>query len=83
NYAFSSPIFEIHTKELGEIPFDSHNPPLVLKAKMKKIAWGLCEGFDSVCRKTPESRTPLSDEQTLELYPYGCAKLRMTEIPLI
>jgi hypothetical protein len=55
----------------------------VLKAEVKKIAWGLEDGFTSDCAKAPQSRVPLSEAETVELYPYGCAKLRMTELPLI
>ena len=36
-----------------------------------------------VCAKVPESRTPLEEEKEIELYPCGCAKLRMTELPLV
>lgn len=49
---------------------------------MKRIAWGYESGFESVCEKAPASREPISDEAEIELYPYGCAKLRMTELPL-
>ena len=32
---------------------------------------------------TPKSRKPKGEPISVELYPYGCAKLRMTEMPLI
>jgi hypothetical protein len=83
SFGYSSPFFTREEREVSEIPFDSKRPPVVLKAKVKKIAWGLEEGYDSVCAKIPESRTPLSEETEIELHPYGCAKLRMTELPLI
>ena len=41
------------------------------------------DGYDTVCSKIPESRVPMGKETEIHLYPYGCAKLRMTEIPKI
>lgn len=81
--AYSSPFFEVERREVPAIPFDSNNPPVVLRAEVRRIAWGLEDGFDTVCAAVPESRTPLSEAQTVLLYPYGCAKLRLTELPLI
>ena len=83
SYAYSSPFFEIERRGISDIPFSSENPPLVVKSKVKKIAWGLKDGYDTVCAKVPESRIPLEEEKEIELYPYGSAKLRMTELPLI
>ena len=83
SYGYSSVSFVAVSRELGFVPFDSQNPPLVLKAKVKPIAWGLEDGFETVAARAPESRTPIGDEKTVELYPYGCAKLRMTELPLV
>ena len=83
NYAYSSPFFEIERREISDIPFSSKNPPVVVKAEMKKIPWGLELGYESVCAKVPQCRLAISEAETVELYPYGCAKLRMTEMPLI
>ncbi len=83
NYAYASPFFTVERREVGDIPFSSENPPVVMKAEVKRIAWGLEEGCDTVCAKLPESRTPLTGAKEIELHPYGCAKLRMTELPLI
>ena len=83
SYALSSPFFSVERREISDIPFSSEKPPVVLKAEVKKIAWGLEDGYETVCAKVPQSRMPLSDAVSIELYPYGCAKLRMTELPLI
>ena len=83
NYAYSSPFFQLEKRDVSDIPFSSENPPVVLKAEVKRISWGLEDGFTSVCAKVPQSRIPLSEAETVELYPYGCAKLRMTELPLL
>lgn len=83
NYGYAANTFTAEERERTEIPFSSQNPPLVLKAKVKKIDWGHHPHYTSVCAVTPNSRKPLSAEETVELYPYGCAKLRMTELPLL
>ena len=57
---------------------------VVIDLLMKeKIGWGTEDGYEKVCAKVPESREALSEESEILLVPYGCAKLRMTEIPLI
>ena len=83
NYAYASDKLEVITNGVADIPFSSVNPPVTIKTGVKKIAWGYEDGYDTVCAKIPESREPMGDEEEILLYPYGCAKLRMTEIPKI
>lgn len=83
SYAYSSEEFVKEGRGVFDIPFSSENPPVVLKARVKRIAWGYEDGFDTVCAKIPESTEPISDEEEILLYPYGSAKLRMTELPII
>ena len=56
---------------------------LEIQAEVKRIPGGLEGGYTSVCAKVPQSKIPLSGTETVELYPYGCAKLRMTKLPLL
>ncbi len=81
NYAFCSDTLSIDENGISDIPFSSENPPLTVRAKLRKINWGLEDGYETVCAKIPESRFGISDEEEISLYPYGCAKLRMTELP--
>ncbi len=83
NYAYCTDSLEVCRKDVGDTPFFSVEPPVTVKTAVKKIDWGYEDGYDSVCAKIPASTEPISDEIELELYPYGCAKLRMTEIPKI
>ncbi len=66
-----------------EVPFSSLKPPVVLSAKVRKIDWGYQEFYDNICAKVPQSREPVSDVEDIKLYPYGCTRLRMTEMPII
>ncbi len=83
NFAYASNELYAERKEVDSIPFSSEHPPVVVKAQVQKINWGLADGYETVCAKVPESREPISELQEIELYPYGCAKLRMTELPKI
>ena len=83
SFAFASDELTRECREVDDIPFSSEKPPVVLHATVKPIDWGLADGYDTACAKIPESTEPLSQEQAIELYPYGCAKLRMTELPII
>lgn len=83
NYGYKDDSFEISFKDIGEVPFSQKEPPVTIKAKMQKINWGLKFPYRSVCRKTPKSKEPVSEVQEIELCPYGCARLRMTEMPVI
>ena len=83
NYAYADTALALEYCNVSNIPFSSENPPVVIRTNVRKINWGLEDGYETVCAKVPESRAPISDRQEILLYPYGCAKLRMTEIPLL
>ena len=83
NYAYCSDSLTAERTVVGDVPFSSVNPPVTIKTSVRKIDWGFEDGYDSVCAKVPESTVPVSEETEIALYPYGCAKLRMTEIPRI
>jgi hypothetical protein len=83
NYAYSDTDFLVNYKGVGDVPFSESNPPVTIKVNMQQIDWGLKFPYRSVARKTPKSRKPVSVIQSLELYPYGCSRLRMTEMPIL
>lgn len=83
NYGYAADDFEINYHTPGDIPFSQDNPPITVKAKMQEINWGLKFPYRGIARKTPKSKTPVSAVQEIELCPYGCARLRMTEMPLL
>ena len=83
NYGFADASFEICRNELSDIPFSQEKPAVIVKANMQKIDWGLKFPYRSICRKTPKSRKPLSEVQKIHLIPYGSARLRITEMPVL
>ena len=83
NYAYVGKELTVKENPVNDIPFSSKNPPLTITANVSHINWGFEDGYITVCAKVPESRKPLDEAKPIELYPYGCSKLRMTEIPLL
>ena len=83
NYGYAADDFEVTYHSSGDVPFSQDKPPVTVRAKMQKINWGLKFPYRSIARKTPKSRSPISAVEEIELCPYGCARLRMTEMPLI
>ena len=83
NYAYSSENLTVKYNGVCDIPFSESKPPVTIKADMQKIGWGYRYGFKTVCAKVPKSLETLAEAEQLELIPYGCAKLRMTEMPLL
>lgn len=83
NLAFASRELKIKHSNLTDVPFSSNAPAVVVEADMCHIDWGYAEGYDNVCAKKPKSSAPLDNSFKMELYPYGCAKLRMTEMPIV
>ena len=75
--------FSVEFNGIGDVPFSQKNPPVTIKANMQQINWGLKFPYRSVARKTPKSRKPVSEAEKKELCPYGCARLRMTEMPVL
>ena len=82
NYAYAGGLTAEY-RGIGNVPFASDNPPVVLKTQVRPIDWGFEPGYNTVCAKVPVSREPIGEAEEIALYPYGCAKLRMPELPKI
>jgi hypothetical protein len=79
--ALASETLELERRAVAETPFSSTEPAVVLKTRVVPIAWGYEDGYDAVCAKVPASTEPTGEAREVELYPYGNAKLRVTELP--
>lgn len=81
-YGFCS-IGEVTELDGDNIPFSSEAPRLAVSAKMVRVDWDYADGYTTVADYQPVSRNALDDAVDMTLIPYGCAKLRMTEMPVI
>ena len=82
-YGFSDTYLEYVEKDGYVSAFCGMAPLSVVKVKVKPIDWGFKEEVEYIAATTPRSRKPAGDEVTVELVPYGVAKLRMTELPFV
>lgn len=82
-YALSNTAFTVEEQPISKIPFSSKNPAITLKAEMQRINWEYAEDYDSVSAVFPKSRKPIGEIEEKILHPYGCSKLRITEMPVI
>ncbi len=77
-----SPQADVVKKGIGEVIFDSLSAPIEIRVKGRKVPeWQLEQNSAGPLPQSPvKSSEPVED---LTLIPYGCAKLRVTEFPLI
>lgn len=80
-YGFADHSLTVYEQKGNEIPFSSLEPRVSIKAKFSRIDWDFADGYNTVAEKTPNSAAALSEPREMLLIPYGCAKLRMTEMP--
>lgn len=82
-YAFAGGEFTLNEKDISPCPFSSDSPAVELGAELCRINWSHRRGFRSVAAKYPANPGNGGNKIRVMLYPYGSAKLRMTEMPLI
>ena len=80
NYAFAGGEFKFNTHDIGNYPFSPDMPPVTITAPMAEIEWKMLNG---VCEEKPDDNKAISDVQNIEMVPYGCTNLRMTQMPKI
>jgi protein-L-isoaspartate O-methyltransferase len=83
NYGFSSADFKVSYDKGDEYPFSSKNPRIKITADMQKVSWNFAEYYKCYSDYKPNSNKAISEVKEKTLIPYGSAKLRMTEMPMI
>lgn len=82
-YGFASDAFTVEERPVSNVPFSSIQSPLIIRTQMAPVVWPWADGYDTVPALKPESHKASGEKVEKELIPYGCAKLRMTELPII
>jgi len=84
SFGFASrEIGSVNENSVGNVPFAVSAPPVTVNVKMAPIDWGYEDGYDQLCAKYPKSTKAMGEAVDMTLVPYGCAKLRMTELPFV
>lgn len=71
--------FAVREKPVGAYPFDGENPPVEIQAALVPLDWP--EAYGTAAAE-PQSRKAQGEPRPVRMIPYGCARLRMTEMPV-
>lgn len=81
NYGFTSDThFAVKENPVSETPFSTQQPPMEITAMLAPVDWPLVDG---VAAMEPRSRKAQGEPRPVRMIPYGCARLRMTEMPTV
>ena len=83
NYGFADTDFKVLFDKGDMYPFSSKNPRVKILANMQKVDWDFAEYYKTVSEYKPNSNKGLGEIIEKTLIPYGSAKLRMTEMPIV
>ncbi|XCP86447.1 beta-L-arabinofuranosidase domain-containing protein [Roseburia hominis] len=81
NYAIGANCeIEVEEQEVGAIPFSKKTPPVILTTKGRRLEdWGIERNSAGPVPASPVVTS--SGEEKIQLIPYGCTKLRVTQFP--
>ena len=82
-FGFADDALSVKEQEIAETPFSAAHSPITLTAKLAPVAWEWADGYDTVPAVAPASTQATGAVRAMQLIPYGCAKLRMTEMPKV
>ena len=81
NYGFTADEkFAVSENPVSDYPFSTEQPPVEISAMLAPVDWPEEYGVAAV---EPRSRKAQGDARAVRMIPYGCAHLRMTEMPTV
>ena len=81
NFGFADIALTVEERPVDAVPSSSKHPAVAVHAHLAPVVWDWEDGFDTVPAVKPDSHVPCGESREMVLIPYGCAKLRMTEMP--
>lgn len=82
-YGFADEAFEVCELDGGKYPFGQTMPRVGIKANLARVNWDCKDFTENVSDVKPRSNNAAGNAEEKMLIPYGCAKLRMTEMPTV
>lgn len=82
-WGFASDSLDVSIGKVDEVPFSSKAPAVKIKTELARVDWKYQDGYTTIPENLPEDRHPIGAAKEMTLIPYGCAKLRMTEMPKV
>ncbi len=79
-YAYCNEQIKTEYNIIGAIPFSPEEPPLKLKTNAVAIKW---ENENGICKMNPELPKNFNQKNEINLIPYGCTLLRVTQLPVL
>ena len=83
NYAICTDKVTFENRPIANPPFSKNNPPSVAFLKARSVKGWTIENGNTGDIPFLSDKSDLGEEQTVELIPYGCTNLRITEFPAL